>query len=118
MKLIEHKFRSGTRSMLFECPGCEMLHSANVAGTGHPVWTWNGSMDKPTFSPSILVRFDHWTPPATTPEVCAKIKSGEIVQTRVSRVCHSFVRDGKIQFLEDCTHALAGKIVELPECDE
>lgn len=28
--------------------------------------------------------------------------------------CHSFVRDGQIEFLSDCTHALAGKTVSLP----
>lgn len=26
-----------------------------------------------------------------------------------------FIRDGQIQFLGDCTHALAGKTVPLPE---
>jgi hypothetical protein len=30
-------------------------------------------------------------------------------------VCHSFVTDGRIQFLEDCTHELAGQTVDLPE---
>ncbi|MGC4033677.1 MAG: hypothetical protein QM754_18485 [Tepidisphaeraceae bacterium] len=27
--------------------------------------------------------------------------------------CHSFVRDGQIEFLGDCTHELAGKTVPL-----
>jgi len=30
-------------------------------------------------------------------------------------VCHSYVTDGRIQFLADCTHALAGLTVDLPE---
>jgi hypothetical protein len=29
--------------------------------------------------------------------------------------CHSFVRDGRIEFLTDSTHELAGQIVGLPE---
>ncbi|MCZ4340562.1 hypothetical protein O4H52_03015 [Sphingomonadaceae bacterium G21617-S1] len=29
-------------------------------------------------------------------------------------VCHSFVRNGQIEFLSDCTHALAGQTVPLP----
>jgi len=33
-------------------------------------------------------------------------------------ICHSFIRDGKIQFLGDCTHALAGQTVDLPELPE
>lgn len=28
--------------------------------------------------------------------------------------CHSFVRDGKIEFLSDSTHKLAGQTVDLP----
>jgi hypothetical protein len=32
-------------------------------------------------------------------------------------VCHSFVTDGRIQFLTDCTHAFAGRTVDLPEWD-
>jgi hypothetical protein len=31
------------------------------------------------------------------------------------RVCHSFVTDGRIQFLSDCTHELAGQTVDLPD---
>jgi hypothetical protein len=30
-------------------------------------------------------------------------------------VCHSFVTDGKIQYLSDCTHAMAGQTVDLLE---
>lgn len=30
-------------------------------------------------------------------------------------VCHSFVRNGKIEFLSDCSHHLAGKIVPLED---
>jgi hypothetical protein len=28
-------------------------------------------------------------------------------------VCHSFVREGQIQFLGDCTHAFAGQTVPM-----
>jgi hypothetical protein len=30
-------------------------------------------------------------------------------------VCHSFVRNGKIEYLSDCTHNLAGKTVDIPK---
>lgn len=30
-------------------------------------------------------------------------------------VCHSFVTDGQIHFIGDCSHSLKGKTVELPE---
>ncbi len=29
--------------------------------------------------------------------------------------CHSFIEKGKIRFLPDCTHSLAGQTVDLPE---
>ena len=32
--------------------------------------------------------------------------------------CHSFVRDGGIQFLTDCEHGLAGQTVDLPAMPE
>ncbi|WP_366931121.1 hypothetical protein [Microbacterium sp.] len=31
--------------------------------------------------------------------------------------CHSFVRDGRIEYLTDCTHPLAGGQVDLPELE-
>lgn len=79
----------------FECPGCNMHHAVRVRRPGgpSPSWEWNGDMVSPTFSPSLLVR---WT------------IRGE------PKVCHSFVRDGQIQFLDDCTHQLAGQTVAIP----
>jgi hypothetical protein len=61
-------------------------------------WTWNGSLELPTFQPSIHVRI---------------VDSKD----RVRSVCHSFVTDGRIQFLNDCTHSLAGQTVDLPLWD-
>lgn len=85
--------------LLFWCPGCDMAHQVRVGEGPSPRWLWNGSADRPTFQPSVLVRYDGadagvaGAPPA---------------------VCHSFVVDGAIQFLGDCTHALAGQTVPLP----
>lgn len=106
-------------TLLFFCPGCETYHQVwpkSKPGNG-PRWEWNGRLDKPTFQPSILVRWSHGVPSAVDPEVREKIRSGEIVQTQVDEVCHSFVTDGKIQYLNDCTHALAGQTIDLPPVD-
>lgn len=90
----------------FRCPGCDRWHGINVGeGTG-PRWTWNGSVEKPTFTPSILVTY-----PAK-PDANEDFK-----EWRTARVCHSFVTDGRIQFLGDCTHALAGQTVDVPDFD-
>jgi len=82
----------------FWCPACNMHHTPRVrqgAAQGDDIsgnWTWNGSEEKPTFSPSILV----W---GGNPDIR----------------CHSFVENGMIRFLTDCGHSLAGQTVPLPE---
>lgn len=100
--------------VLFQCPGCKMLHGVRVdhENRGGSRWTWNGSLDRPTFQPSVLVKGSHWP----TDDEHEKIMRGEKVLQR-DFVCHSFVSDGQIQFLPDCTHALAGQTVPLPEVD-
>lgn len=89
--------------IMFHCPGCESAHMVRVQdGTGAG-WGYNGDPERPTFTPSVLVTYNgsdagrDGAPPA---------------------VCHSFVTDGRIQFLGDCSHALAGQTVELPDFDE
>lgn len=104
--------------LMFWCPGCDGAHKVMTGAGLGPRWGWNGSTDRPTFTPSVLVTWDQWVPPADTPEMIDKIKSGEVVQQKERRVCHSFVTDGRIQFLGDCTHALAGQTVDLPAWDD
>jgi len=96
-----HELCGGNRYYLF-CPGCHAqlkvdhpdnpkawenaaLHcfSTNVHG-------FNGDMDRPTLTPSLLCK-------------------GQ------ASVCHSFVRDGRIEFLSDCTHPLANQTVDLSD---
>jgi hypothetical protein len=92
---------------LFYCEGCRMLHGVN------DTWTFNGDFEKPTFSPSILVR---GTQPITDEEHDL-IMAGKHVEPR-QFVCHSFVTDGDIQYLNDCTHVLAGQTVDLKDITE
>ena len=35
-------------------------------------------------------------------------------EEHTTKRCHSFIKDGQIQFLGDCTHSLAGQTVALP----
>ena len=89
----------------FKCPACGTDHFISIGPKSHfdARWTFNGDYDNPTINPSILVT--------------CNIPEGVKVIPNVRR-CHSFVRDGKIQFLGDCTHDLAGKTVELPDYPE
>lgn len=122
MKLEELQRTDGIRTMLFECPGCGMMHQVNVSGPGRPMWTWNGSMERPTFSPSVLVTYDHMSEAGRARSKAFREQHGrhpthEENPYDVHDVCHSFVTDGRIQFLNDCTHALAGQTVDLPEIE-
>jgi hypothetical protein len=82
----------------FRCPACKCGHVVSVEGS-QPVWTWNGSVEAPTLSPSIRVSWT-WIN-----------DDGK----KVDKCCHSFIKEGNIQFLNDCTHDLAGQTVDLPE---
>jgi len=98
----------------FWCPGCDAAHAIRS-----DVWTWNGDVNKPTFSPSVLVTGGHYTPGHEGDCWCTyNAKHPEDPAPFKCERCHSFVRDGQIQFLGDCTHALAGQTVALPPWPE
>jgi len=107
-------------SLLFYCPGCNESHQIWVNGEAQCKWRWNCSYDKPTFTPSLLIRSGHYAS-NRTPQDCwctynDKLKSeGKEESEFKCRVCHSFITDGKIQFLSDCSHELAGTTVDIPE---
>lgn len=82
---------------MFRCLGCDDWHYVRVNDDGSKeasTWGWNKSFELPTFTPSVLV-----------------------TGTEHNIRCHSFVKDGKIQYLSDCTHKLKGQTVELPDVE-
>jgi len=85
--------------LLFFCPGCKNTHPVRIKAEQHdgalPVWSWNGSKDKPSFVPSLLCNGFH----------------------APSR-CHSFIVDGQIRFLADCYHELAGQTIDIPDWED
>lgn len=89
----------------FHCPACNTDHTISVGPKSYwPIrWQFNGDYNKPTISPSVLVTCD--------------IPADVRIEPNIRR-CHSFVRDGNIQYLGDCTHAMAGQTVELPDYPE
>lgn len=78
------------------CPGCDELHGIAINpdkqenGAG---WDFSGTLECPTYSPSQLSKY---------------------MQGGKEFVCHTFIRAGRIQFLNDCTHGLKGQTVSLP----
>ncbi|MEA3390024.1 MAG: DUF6527 family protein [Pseudomonadota bacterium] len=89
--------------ILFMCPGCKSVHGIKVGDGAGPRWGWNGDADAPTFTPSILVQTGRAVDPAFQHE------PGDPPE-----ICHSFVTDGRIQFLADSTHHLSGQTVDIP----
>jgi len=111
-------YRLDETHVAFHCPGCEEGHMLNIAGD-HPVWGWNGSLEAPTFTPSILVRSGHYAKSEPGPCWCTyNAEHPDNPSGFKCHVCHSFVTDGKIQFLSDSTHKLAGQTVDLLDWDE
>ena len=98
-------------TLQFECPGCGCCHGIPVDGSRG--WGWNGDVDSPTIMPSILTRFTLWGPRKVPLEHYDG--DGRDCVEGAEGVCHSFVTDGRIQFLSDCNHTLAGQTVDLPD---
>lgn len=47
--------------LMFICPcGCGITAGITVKPVAPQGWDWNGDMDKPTTSPSILINQGHW----------------------------------------------------------
>lgn len=90
------------------CPGCDGHHSLRVRMPKFPtaqeieernqnkagLWQWNGDVENPTFTPSLSV-----------------------LPSFPNNRCHSFIKDGNIQYLNDCHHHLKGKTIPLPDID-
>jgi hypothetical protein len=90
----------------FYCPGCKQEHfifdnETNPEASRGYCWQFNKDFENPTIKPSVLVQ-----------------RQGHNGNHNTLNRCHSFITDGKIEFLSDCTHELAGKTVELPNVDQ
>ena len=85
----------GVKYAVMYMPAYDNLIIIQIEGSEGPTWHWNGDVYKPTFSPSILSRL-------------------VVGKERRNIRNHVFVRGGMIQFLDDCSHQLAGQTINLP----
>ena len=89
-RVVRLQDRSGKElGWAIECPACACAHRFDTR------WRFNGVLELPTFEPSLITR--------------------RVNANGVEIVCHSAVIDGKIQFLLDSTHEMAGLVIVLPE---
>jgi hypothetical protein len=73
-------------TFLFWCPACEEMHPFQT-----PQWQWNGSMESPSFTPSLRM---------------------------VATGCHLVLTNGIINFCADCPHEYRGRSVPLTDLDK
>lgn len=92
-QLISPKlYQSGPSRLWHLCPGCNEMHPIPIRTENEPNnWVWSGGVESPTFNPSFG-------------------------QHAKNGYCHYFITRGKILFLNDCFHQLAGQTVEIPDC--
>lgn len=95
-KIKRFKGKGGAIGYQFKCPGCGMLHGVYVQGKNVHLWKWNGDEVYPTFTPSIIVRWDEG-------------------MRNIKKICHSIITFGYIKFLDDSTHHLKGQSMKLIE---
>lgn len=95
----EHEYEGNqTVAYYVYCPACERGHRFAIVNEADPanVWQFDGNMDHPTFTPSLLISSSYWRNERWEPEIC-----------------HSYLRAGVWEFLNDCTHDLAGQKVSM-----
>lgn len=92
------------------CPACGEMHSIPDN------WSFNGNLDKPTFSPSVKI-----TGVKTVKDALGEW-TGEWVRDEQGKAvpdcCHYILTDGILNFCGDCLHDLKGQAVPLPELPE
>jgi len=95
--------KSGDTCVSIFCPGCGHPHTLPIREKvgDRPSWLFDGNFDLPTLQPSI-----HVNPP------------GGQHHSKTHPICHSFVRAGRIEYLNDSTHGLSGQTIDLPEYPE
>lgn len=101
-----------------KCPGCKCIHVMNTSpANGRPAWSFNGDTEKPTFHPSLLCRTGHYVSGQKQPPDCWLCNNPDESDrySYACGICHSFIKDGMIQFLDDCTHHLKGQTVPLED---
>lgn len=88
---------------LFWCPGCQRGHIYET-----PRWKFDGNVEAPTFSPSLLMYVT-----LVYPDELA-VAAAEGKGTRRTE-CHLHVRKGQLEYCGDCPHALSGKTIPMEE---
>lgn len=96
IKVVENIGTDGKKyhhtQYMYFCKGCGYEHAFALRNEGGH-HEFNMDLNNPTISPSLV---QGWVP---------------------GKRCHSFIKNGHIQYLSDCEHELAGQTIELPDIE-
>lgn len=95
--------KSTENTWKFWCPGCDSAHVVSDA--------WQVDVETTTITPSVLV---HGHRKLIDDSLIGDALLAPTNITETPR-CHSFVTNGRIQYLADSTHARAGQTVDLTD---
>lgn len=102
MGQLSQFLRSTEDGVAHYCIACRGMHGFSIKYPNYlsQRWTWNNNIVAPTFFPSMHI-------------VVRDPKDPKFLQS-----CHYWLRAGRIEFLKDCTHAMAGVTISLPALPE
>lgn len=113
-KLLSDKDGNGVTHIYYWCQGCKTTHGVMIDGLH--AWRYNNDPEHPTFTPSILSTSGHYIVEHKGGRCwCDYNKEHPDNPATSCYRCHTFITDGKVQFLADCSHELAGQILDLPD---
>lgn len=96
--MSKFSFTTNQDRIIYWCQGCKHHHGIPIGLVKEPkAWLWNGSIESPTLSPSIL--------------------NNPGKEVAYMELCHHHITDGKIVFSSDCSHEFAGQTLEVEDLD-
>lgn len=113
---------NGEEGLTYWCQGCKSAHGVKTKGVD--AWGWNGDVDKPVFTPSVLTTNGHYVAGRDPAKKCwcdhIKEHPEDAREGFSCQRCHTFVgcngaQPGEVIFLGDCSHALAGQVLPFPD---
>ena len=93
--------RKAQNGYIHWCPGCKERHRIGFN------WTFNNNLDSPSFNPSVK-----HTGIQTINDEHGNRTGGWVLDEKgntIPLICHYYLTDGVIHYLNDCTHELRGQ---------
>lgn len=90
LKLTPFEIAGARAGYLFYCVGCKSAHPIYVEQANPrngARWSFDGNIEAPTFLPSL----------------------------NLPGACHMWIKAGRLEYLSDCSHALAGQTVDMQQ---